>query len=282
MAGLSNIPLINPFDTETDPTTLAPAQEKWVSRFTIYITATGVKDAAQKWALLLHLAGLAVQDIFSTLTDTGTDKDFDLPLSKLTEYFAPQKRIKFNRQVLWQTTLLEGETTDAYITCLCSPGKYCGYDNLDDKLADHVLATCSDQLCWCLYREDDWGLTFQNIQQIAHAVEAADSQANRMAGQGKSVNLVTNGKPTHKAGPRHCYRCGKHGHVTRKCLCSKKHTCEKRGKLGIFRCHVSDQGGPWSPFLTEQPQIDNSEQWRVRLLDIRPVDWFQYDYLNVE
>lgn len=270
MAGLSNIPSINPFDTETEPTTLAPAWEKWVSRFTIYITATGVKDAAQKRALLLHLAGPAVQDIFSTLADTGSETDFDLALSKLTEYFAPQKRIKFNRQVLRHTTQMEGETTDSYITRLRAIGKYCGYDDLDDELADHVLATCSDRLRRRLYREDDSGLTLQNIQHIARAVEAADSQANRMAGQGQerqgeSVNSITKGKAG-QTGQRRCYRCGKPGHVAKECICSRNHTCEKCGKLGHFGAMCRTKEIHEVHYLTAQPDsqatnLNNDEEY---------------------
>jgi len=45
----------------------------------------------QKRAVLLHLAGVEVQTIFETLSDTGTD--YDAALAKLTEYFESKKNI---------------------------------------------------------------------------------------------------------------------------------------------------------------------------------------------
>ena len=43
----------------------------------------GVTDNTQKRALLLHCAGMEVQDIFDTLTDTGEDKDYDKAIEAL-------------------------------------------------------------------------------------------------------------------------------------------------------------------------------------------------------
>ena len=86
-----DIPAISQFDSTGDPSSLSQRWTDWTKRFKYYKVAVGIKDAAQKRALLLHLAGPATQDIFETLADTGADDDFNTALAKLTEYFNPKK-----------------------------------------------------------------------------------------------------------------------------------------------------------------------------------------------
>lgn len=51
---------------------------------------------ALKLAFLLHLGGSDVQDIFTTLDDTGIDKDYEIALTKLNECFTPHKKKTFS------------------------------------------------------------------------------------------------------------------------------------------------------------------------------------------
>lgn len=46
--------------------TLAQDWTEWNAEFELYVAATGVTDKLQKRALLLHLAGLGVREIFKT------------------------------------------------------------------------------------------------------------------------------------------------------------------------------------------------------------------------
>ncbi len=85
MASVLNLPGIAAFDLKTDSTSLAPEWEKWTGRFKTYLAATGVTNAPQKRALLLHLAGPEVQDVFVTLEGTGEDDDFGSALKSLTD-----------------------------------------------------------------------------------------------------------------------------------------------------------------------------------------------------
>ena len=45
-----------------------------------------------KCNLLLYLAGPEVDKIFETLPETGEEKDFELGIQKLNEYFTPKKK----------------------------------------------------------------------------------------------------------------------------------------------------------------------------------------------
>jgi len=51
----------------------------------------GITDPKQKRAVLLHLAGPEVQDVFATLQDTG--EDYATALTRLTGYFEPKMNI---------------------------------------------------------------------------------------------------------------------------------------------------------------------------------------------
>ena len=63
---LSGIPGVSHFDTVGELATLAPCWSRWLQEFKLYVTAAGVADPSQKRALLLHLAGHGVRDIFLT------------------------------------------------------------------------------------------------------------------------------------------------------------------------------------------------------------------------
>ena len=76
MAMSIKIPPIPQFDTSGSTTNLSQRWGEWQKRFNYFIAAKGITEAAQKRALLLHLAGPSVQDIFETLPDTGNADDY--------------------------------------------------------------------------------------------------------------------------------------------------------------------------------------------------------------
>ena len=60
---------VDKFDPHSDPTHLAQSWERWLRSFELFAAGKGVTDYDQKRALLLHCAGMAVQDIYFTLTE---------------------------------------------------------------------------------------------------------------------------------------------------------------------------------------------------------------------
>ena len=72
---LESVNGVEKFDPHTNPTHLGQAWDRWLRSFQLYATGKGVVDANQKRALLLHCAGLEVQDIFFTLEEIGEDGD---------------------------------------------------------------------------------------------------------------------------------------------------------------------------------------------------------------
>ena len=69
------------------------------------IAVAGVKNDAQKRALLLHLGGESLQKIFIGLTETGNK--FDEALAVLNKHFEPKKNIRYKRTLLFQARNIE-------------------------------------------------------------------------------------------------------------------------------------------------------------------------------
>ena len=91
----SNNSRIEPFDCVSP--NLGPRWKRWFAKFELYadskdlIIVTDKDDNKQRRrAMLLHLAGEAVQDIFDTLPGTGGVKDYTKACDALNAYFVPK------------------------------------------------------------------------------------------------------------------------------------------------------------------------------------------------
>ena len=71
--------------------------------------AKAITDVGQKRALLLHVAGPDVQEVFFTMeTDVvGEDDDYEMAMQALTSYFTPKTNIPFERHVFRQARQTE-------------------------------------------------------------------------------------------------------------------------------------------------------------------------------
>ncbi len=177
MAALQ-LPTLAPFSVLSDSSTLSQRWTKWVKSFEYFLVASNVTDKKRQRALLLHLAGPEVQEVFETLSDTGDD--YATALDKLNVYFNPQKNIPFERHTFRQAAQDPSETMDAYVTRLKRLVKTCDYGTLSaEMIRDQVLEKChSTRLRRRLLREED--LTLDVILRIARALEASDRQAKQI------------------------------------------------------------------------------------------------------
>ena len=85
------------FKVSGEHTNLNKSWEQYLKRFEYYIKAANVTRDEQKRALLLHISGYEVQDIFQTFEDQGTTYEHNV--DKLSEYFKPKKNISYERYV---------------------------------------------------------------------------------------------------------------------------------------------------------------------------------------
>lgn len=104
------------FDTETDPGSVGPRWNKWLQRFENYTTAMNITGDARLKALLLHIAGERVHDIYDTLA-TEDDKYADTK-QMLSGYFSPKKNVQYQVYIFRKAVQEPGENLDSYHTRL--------------------------------------------------------------------------------------------------------------------------------------------------------------------
>ena len=121
MADLEHIPQMAPFQPDVDPTNTAARWKKWLDRFENLIIAFKVTDNNRKKALLLHLAGEFVFEVYEGLVISDIPDDADAAVNNaytatkkaLTDHFSPKKNTEFevfNFRLAQQSA---GEATDA-------------------------------------------------------------------------------------------------------------------------------------------------------------------------
>ena len=91
------IPSIAPFNAKGEPTPVAQRWEKWLKKFRYFVDASCINDNRKK-ALLLHLAGTNIQDVFETLTPTNAT--YRAALEALNTHFAVTKNVPYERSKL--------------------------------------------------------------------------------------------------------------------------------------------------------------------------------------
>ena len=79
---------------------------------------------------MLYQAGQETQEVFETLTDTGTD--YNTALSKLDAYFLPKKNVDYETFQFRQATQKSDETVDQFVTRLRKLAKHCEFTDLDN------------------------------------------------------------------------------------------------------------------------------------------------------
>ena len=117
---------IPPFDPDSDiGASVAPRWKTWVADFKTYLVANAITDNKRKKALLLYLAGPRVREIFRQIPETGEEDAFNTALTKLNEYFEPQKNTLYEVYKFRQAAQGPQETLDQYHTRLRTLGATC-------------------------------------------------------------------------------------------------------------------------------------------------------------
>ena len=167
---------------------------KWLRSFEYMVDGKGITDFGRRRALLLHLAGEDVQDIFHDLTDP----DVSLPPDQrtradnvckqctriLSHHFAAAPNPTHERHVFRQLTPESDKTSQQFCACLRQQARLCGFamDFMDEAIRDQIIATIkSSELRQKLLSEVN--LSLQDKLRIARTWEDAHSQAAQLVTQ---------------------------------------------------------------------------------------------------
>jgi hypothetical protein len=195
-------------------------------------------------ALLLHHAGTDVQDVFSTLEDTGGSEDYVKAVDALNNYFVPQVNTTFARQSFYQISQNNGETVQQFVTRLRQTAKDCAFGaDMANQLRDAVLSRCTSEYVRRKLLEEGSALTLARALEIAAQCERVEQQMAAMrvssteAKGTETVNQIAKGKWANKSRKRDgeekgkekvCFRCGHGDHFAKDEKCpARGQTCSK-------------------------------------------------------
>jgi hypothetical protein len=185
----NSIPSMAAFMPDVEPNSVAQRWKRWSDRFENLIVAMNVTDQARKKALLLHLAGEAVFEIFEglVLDDIPDDADaavtnvYTVAKKALDDHFNPKKNTEFERFNFRSAKQQPVENIDSYHVRLRSLAKHCEFANVDAEIKSHIIQTCVNRRN--PYSESsDRSRTFNGVNRTANATHRKRTTSNRKHG----------------------------------------------------------------------------------------------------
>ena len=267
---LTGLTGLKAFDAVGKPATLAQRWKKWKQEFELYVVASGVSDATLKRALLLHMAGPQVRDIFNNsipAEEKGEADDYKKAMDAITTYFKPRKNVPMARQSFLAAKPTAGETINNFVSRIQNLAEQCDYgEERNNQVRDLAISFIKDkQLKAKLYREEN--LTLTKMMDIV----AQFHDKNALVLLPETVNYVSKekGKLIQKQGGNKCWRCDMPGHLARNCIKSRNHKCGKCGKIGHYEvCCKSKQGQGQNPQRGRGQGKPNREQKSVNQVTV--------------
>ncbi|XP_064109047.1 uncharacterized protein K02A2.6-like [Macrobrachium nipponense] len=204
---------LDSFSIGDDPKSVGTRWKKWIGSFQIYLEALGKINEKQQKALLLHTAGLEVQEVFNTLNLTGDS--LQDAIEGLTNYFAPQANKYFERYQFIEASQESGKT----------------HNNSSSQVNHVAYKSC--------YQHAKKGQTNGTSKPSPGISKYNKGKPN--AYSQKSQSHIGTQKPQKKS----CFRCGKQDHYSNdwdKCPASGQtcNNCRKRGHL-TSQCKFAKQ-----------------------------------------
>ena len=225
------------FNTVGEPATLWQHWRIWKDEFELFVTASGIDDLKQQRALLLHLAGPGVREIFHTIPEEtkGDNKENMKAMDSLTNYFKLKKNVPKARQNFLGARPAPGERINNFVTRLSSLAEHCEYgEEKDNMTRDQVLTHIKDKnLKSKLYWSEN--LTLSKLFDIVSRYHDKDALILVQIEEDiNRVELVENQNSSVMKFQGRCWNCDKIGHLAKNCRCSSDHVCESCGRLGHF------------------------------------------------
>ena len=159
-------------------------------------------------AMLLHYAGVEVDEIFSTLPDTGGESDYDKAHEALTAKFTKKTNLAYEIHKFREAVQGPKETIDDYHVRLRVLAETCEFADIDREINTQISLKCrSKRLRRRAFRET---LTLSALLDAARAEEISVSQADAVENEGR-VAAIAAGKQKFPARQSNQGR-NRHGH----------------------------------------------------------------------
>ena len=271
------------FECHGDPTSVGARWRKWKRAFELFVVGKGIDDIEQKKALLLHCAGMQVQDVYFTFPAKAAGENetaYSVALQQLDDYFTPQLNVPYERH-LFRNMTQQRETVDQFVTRLRQRADNCEFTDLAEQIRDQVIEKCSSHHLRRKLLERGRDLTLVQLQTIARALEASEQQANRMEGGGEADIAFVKQSAKYKRRPdpdfsrqattgagtnRKCYRCGSTSHLQSSSQCpARDKECYKCHGIGHFSKCCKSKDTHVGSSDRRQPKRKGKE--RIRLLE---------------
>lgn len=249
-----NVP---PFNFKSLPS--SRVRDEWLKykrNFEYIALANEEKNQTKLKYIFLAKAGPDVQEVFGSLQGADvvedaekTIKPFDVAISKLDEYFAPQQHETFERYMFWTLNPTEGESLEKFLLRATEQASKCNFGSSKEEstqisVIDKLILLAPPELKEQLLQKEN--LTLTELTKMINSYSSVKYQATQMTsastlagvGSASSINRLQASSST-SAGSLECSRCGWRGHLANDAACpARNKSCDKCGKVGHFakRC----------------------------------------------
>ena len=242
----------------------------------------GITNNSQKRGLLLHTAGLDLQEVYFTLVPDGAEKSYAETFKVLDDYFIPKANVPFERHLFRQISQSSEERVDQFVCRLRQRAASCEFgDREDEYIRDQLIDKCYSAKLRRKFLEKEGSVTLNDLLVTAGAQEAVNLQmeamgANISPGQVNSVvddgaregdisseqvNSVVDVRGGTSSGKRDCFNCVREDHFARDRRCpARGRKCDQFGEIGHLKDKCCKKLA--EDFHQGQRQGDGRRDWR--------------------
>lgn len=236
---MSQLAPLEAFDCEGDATSVGLRWEKWKRGLEIYLLALNIDEPQKKRATLLHVGGLALQEIFHNIPGAFVEHSdsvdvYQISIQKLDEYFAPKQCSIYERHRFRLLKQEPEEKFEKFLIRLRHQSTKCKFTSENENLIDQITEKCtSPELRKRILMLGD-SVTLDKIISEANIIEAVERQLTEFSGKPNPSTGIN--KIDTKRSFTECTRCGSKNHKPDSNTCPAKFKqCIKCGFTGHFR-----------------------------------------------